>query len=51
MRVYARDNQDHGAVDNSYIDVIVRIDDINDNTPEISNLPDAVTFSEVIIIY
>lgn len=48
MRVYARDNQDHGDVPDSYIDVTIDITDINDNTPEFSNLPDSVTFSEVI---
>jgi protocadherin Fat 4 len=37
VRVYARDNQDHGNAPDLYVDIVVNILDINDVTPLITN--------------
>ena len=47
MVVEAEDNIDHGDVDPSSIVIIVEIEDINDEAPDITNLPKTVQWSEV----
>lgn len=48
--MFARDGINHGNIQDSYIDIVVRILDVNDETPDITNLPQTVSVSEVYII-
>ena len=47
MRVFARDGQYHGSALDHYVDITVRIRDVNDVTPQITNLEQTILVSEV----
>ncbi|XP_011407489.2 PREDICTED: protocadherin Fat 4-like [Amphimedon queenslandica] len=46
VRVFASDGQYHGSATDHHVDIIVRLRDVNDNTPVITNLEHTIVVSE-----